>query len=264
MNMLKEKYALVTGASSGIGSDFARILAKAGCHLILVARRLERLQELKQNLQERNDIQVEIISLDLNNPEAPQSLFQELEQKNISVDILINNAGIGLYGNFIDIPWEQEKDLLSLDILNLVHLTKLFATAMAARNSGYILNVASIGAFQPAPRYASYSAAKSFVLNFTEALNYELRHTNVKVTALAPGVTRTEFFQTAGQKKLTLYQKLTMMESDQVAEIGINAMLAGKPSVIAGSLNALSIFFYRFLPRRWTTRLAAWAMKGGD
>ncbi len=172
MKFLKGKYALVTGASSGIGADFAKILADAGCQLIIVARRLERLQEQKKNLQEQYGIQVEVISMDLNDPDAPQKLYEEIKNKSIDVEILINNAGVGLYGNFVEIEWEQEKNMLTLDILNLVHLTKLFAKEMVERNSGYILNVASIGAFQPTPSYASYSAAKSFVLNFTEALNY--------------------------------------------------------------------------------------------
>jgi short-subunit dehydrogenase len=264
MIFLKAKHALVTGASSGIGVDFAKILAEAGCHLIIVARRLERLQEQKKNLQEQYGIQVEIISMDLNDPDAPQKLYEEIKNKSIDVEILINNAGVGLYGYFIEIPWEQEKNMLTLDILNLVHLTKLFAKEMVERNSGYILNVASIGAFQPAPTYASYSAAKSFVLNFTEALNYELRHTQVKVTALSPGATQTEFFQIAGQQKLTLFQKLFIMKSYPVAKIGIKAMLKGKPSVIAGWMNAFSMFSYRFMPRRLTTMIASFAMKGGD
>ena len=263
MNILSEKYALITGASSGIGRDFTKILAKAGCHLVIVARRLERLQEQKEILEKQYGIQVEAISMDLNNPETPQKLYDELKEKKIEIEVLINNAGVGVYGNFIDIPWEQEKNMLTLDILNLVYMTKLFVKEMVERNSGYILNVASIGAFQPAPTYASYSAAKSFVLNFTEALNYELRHTHVNVTALSPGVTKTEFFQTAGQQNLTLFQKLTIMESYPVAEIGIKAMLKGKPGVIAGRMNAVSMFSYRFLPRRLTTMIASFAMKGG-
>ncbi|MBF0227430.1 MAG: SDR family oxidoreductase [Desulfobacterales bacterium] len=254
---------MVTGASSGIGVDFANILAEFGCNLIIVARRLDRLEEQKKRLHEQYGIQVEVISMNLNIPDAPQKLYEEITNKDIEVEVLINNAGVGLYGNFVDISWEQEKDMLTLDIFNLVHLTKLFAKEMVKRNSGYILNVASIGAYQPAPTYASYSAAKSFVLYFTEALNYELRHTKVKITALSPGVTQTEFFKTAGQNNLTLFQKLTIMESYPVAMIGIKAMLKGKPSVIAGWMNALSIFFYRFMPRRLTTMIASFAMKYG-
>ena len=263
MQQLKDKYVLITGASSGLGVDFANILAAAGCHLILVARRLERLQQLQEKIQKRHGVRVEVIAMDLGVADSPQLLYEKIEAMGIAPDVLINNAGVGIYGDFIDVPWDQEKNMLTLNIINLVHMTKLFVKKMVERNFGYVLNISSIGAYQPSPFYASYAAAKSFVLNLTEALSYELRHTKVKVSALSPGVTATEFIETAGQQKLTLFQRLTMMKSYPVAMIGVETMLKGKPSKIAGFLNTFSIFLYRLMPRKLTTFIAYHAMKGG-
>ncbi len=249
---LKGRFALVTGASSGIGEDFAHILAENGCHLIIVARRLERLQKLQGMLQVKFGITVEVISMDLSLPTAPQMLYEEVKLKNIQIDVLINNAGAGIFGSFVDIPLEQEINMLNLNILNLVSITKLFLKDMVGRNSGYILNVASLAAYQPMARYASYCAAKSFVLSFTEALNYELKDTQVNITALSPGDTESEFFETAGQTKLSYLQKHGNKKSRPVAKAGIQAMLIGKSNVIPGWMNSIAAFFFRLLPRRLT------------
>ena len=260
---LKNKYALVTGASSGIGMDFAHILAENGCHLIIAARRIERLQKLKDTLQEKFGIKVEVISMDLSLPTAPQILYEEVKLKNIQVDVLINNAGVGIFGNFIDILLEQEINMLNLNILNLVSITKLFVKDMVSLNFGYVLNVASVAAYQPMAAYASYCASKSFVLSFTEALNYELKNTQVNITALSPGDTESDFFETAGQKKLSHTHKQGMMKSYPVAKAGIEAMLIGKPNVIPGWINTISAFFFRLLPRRLTmTMIDSIYMKG--
>jgi short-subunit dehydrogenase len=152
--------------------------------------------------------------------------------------------------------------MLELDILTLVHMTKLFVKDMVARNFGHVLQIASIGAYQPSPTYATYSAAKSFVLLFGEALSYELRKTKVRVTVLSPGVTKTEFFEVAGQKP-TLYQRLAMMESPAVVRIGINAMLRGRPSVVPGLFNALMTWGTRLMPRRWLAVIADRLMQIG-
>lgn len=249
MNILHGKLALVTGASSGLGVDFARELAKRGCHLILVARREQQLWEVKQELISRYPIEASIMPLDLSNPVASQQLYDEIKRQGRIVDVLINNAGFGLFGEFVEIPWEQEKSMLELDIVTLTHLTKLYVNDMVGRNFGFILQLASIGAYQPTPTYASYAAAKSYVLNFGEALNYELRHTNVSCTVISPGITATEFLKVAGQKP-TLYQRLVMMQSDEVARIGIEAMLKRRSSVVPGWLNALSAWSNRLMPRR--------------
>jgi short-subunit dehydrogenase len=263
MSVLTGKTALVTGASSGLGVDFATILAEQGCNLVLVARREDRLRTLGGELGRRHGVQAHVIGMSLSPPGAAQELYDRLRALHLDVDVLINNAGFGAYGPFTEIPWEREEEMLQLDIVALVHLTKLFVHDMLARNFGYILQVSSIGAYQPSPTYATYSAAKAFVLSFGEALNYELRHTNVKVSVLSPGVTETEFLQVAGQRK-SLFQRLSMMQSRPVAEMGIAAMLRGKPSKVAGTMNALTAWSLRFVPRRLQAAMASAAMQLGS
>jgi short-subunit dehydrogenase len=168
---------------------------------------------------------------------------------------LINNAGLGIYGEFLDIPWERERAMLELDILVVVHLTKLFARDMAERGAGYILQIASIGAYQPSPTYATYSAAKSFILYFSEALHYELKPKGIVCTVLSPGTTQTEFLQVAGQEP-TLYQRVMMMDSATVANTGIEAMLKGKSHVMPGIVNNVLALSNRFVPRQWGAAIA--------
>jgi uncharacterized protein len=246
---LNGQWALVTGASSGLGADFARELAGRGANLVLVARRAENLRALQAEIAARHAVQIEVIPMDLATPEAPQQLYDQLKTAGRRIDVLINNAGLGLYGRFVDIDWERERNMLELDIVTLTHMTKLFVRDMLARNHGYILQLASIGAYQPSPLYASYAAAKAYVLNFGEALNYELRKTNVKVTVLSPGITATEFLKVSGQQA-TLYQRTVMMRSPDVVRIGIDALLRGKPSIVPGRLNALMAWSNRLFPRR--------------
>lgn len=262
MSDLEGKTALVTGASSGLGADFATILAERGCSLVLVARREDRLQKLANDLRQRHGTRSHVIPLDLSQLDAAQDLYDRTRAMGLQVDVLINNAGFGVYGPFVDVPWERERQMLLLDIVALVHLTKLFVRDMVARDYGYVLQVASIGAYQPSPTYATYSAAKAFVLSFGEALNFELRRTKVRVSVLSPGVTETEFLDVAGQSR-TLYQRLSMMKSRPVAEIGISAMLAGRPSKIAGVMNALTAWSFRFMPRRLQAAMASAAMQVG-
>jgi len=227
---LAGRHALVTGASSGLGADFARELARRGATLTLVARREDRLRSLQGEL-------------------------AGAETGHRPVDVLVNNAGFGLYGPFNTLDWARERAMLELDMIVPVHLTKLFLPGMLERRAGWILNIASIGAYQPSPLYASYSAAKSFVLNFTEALSYELRGSGVTATALSPGIVATEFLQVSGQRA-TRYQRLAMMDSPAVARIGVEAMLKGRPSLVPGRLNAASVWSNRLLPRRLSAALA--------
>ena len=235
---LQGKTALVTGASSGLGVDFARELARRGCRVVLVARREELLKKLQGELQAQHGITALAMAVDLGDPAAPQALHDALQAQGIAIDILVNNAGFGVYGMELDIPWEKTRQMLMLDIVALTHLTKLFARDMVKRGWGRILQVASIGAYQPSPTYAAYSAAKSYVRSFSQALNFELRHTGVSSTAICPGITATEFLQVSGQKP-TAYQRLMMMTSAEVAAIGIKAMLKGKYNVVPGFLNGL-------------------------
>lgn len=257
---VKGKAALVTGASSGLGVDFAKDLAGRGCNLVLVARREERLMKVAQEIERDQDVQVDIITADLAHEAERQRLYDQLKQQGKPIDVLINNAGFGAYGDFLDVPWERENQMLQLDVVALAHLTKLFAQDMRQRGSGYVLLVSSIGAYQPSPSYASYSAAKSYVLYLGEALAYEWKGSGVSCTVLSPGVTRTEFLEVSGQER-NWFHNLTMMESDKVARIGINAMLKGKPSKVAGLMNAITAWSARITPRQVSAAISAQAMK---
>jgi uncharacterized protein len=252
---LAGRNALVTGASSGLGVDFARELARRGAGLTLVARREDRLRALARELADAHGADVRVVALDLNDADAPDRLLADTQARGRPVDVLVNNAGFGLYGRFSELDWERERAMLELDMIVPVHLTKLFLPGMLERRSGWVLNIASIGAYQPSPLYASYSAAKSFILNFTEALSYELRGTGVRATALSPGIVATEFLQVSGQQA-TRYQRMTMMDSPTVARLGIDAMLRGRPSLVPGRLNAASVWTSRLLPRRVSAALA--------
>ena len=196
--IIKGKWALVTGASSGFGVEFARELARYGSNLIITARRQERLEGLKEELVQNQGISVEVIPKDLSDVDAPLQLFNQINSKGIDVDVLINNAGFGLFGEFVDLDWQDQAEMLKLNILSLTHLTWLFVHPMIKRGFGYILQVASNSAYQPSPLYATYGASKSYVLNFSEALHNELRDTGVICSVISPGPVVTEFQEVAG------------------------------------------------------------------
>ncbi len=249
MRRLQGQWALVTGASSGIGKDVAEILAELGCRLVLTARRVERLEALSSAVSEKYGTESVVIPLDLAVPGAPEKLFEETTARGIDVDILVNNAGYGIHGFFLDVPWERTADMLQLLINNLTHLTHLYTRPMVTRDYGFVLQVSSIGAFQPVPGFAAYAAAKAYVLDFGVALNHELRHSSVRCTVLCPGITITEFQEVAGHEALTTFERLLAMNSHEVARAAIAAMLKGKPVVVPGRINALNAWAVRLLPR---------------
>lgn len=257
---LEGKSALVTGASSGLGADFARQLGEMGCDVVLVARRGDRLEALKREIETTSDVRATCIAMDLAAPDAAATLSDRLAKTGVTVDVLVNDAGFGLFGEFLDLEWTRIHELLELNIVALTELTHLFAQGMRERGFGYVLLVASNGAFQPTPLYAAYSASKSYVLSLGEALHYELRDSGVGVTVLVPGVTRTEFHTVAGQA-LTPYQRRTIMPSAKVARIGLGAMRRGKASVVAGRTNAVLAFLTRFGSRQFNTSVAYRAMR---
>jgi short-subunit dehydrogenase len=261
---LADRWALVTGSSSGIGLDLARELADRGAHLVLVARRRERLEEVADELSNTYGIETRVVDMDLARRGAARELYERVETfDDVEIDVLVNNAGFGIYDDFLGSDWEAQEDLIDLDVVTPVHLTKLYAEQMVERGGGYILQVASIGSFQPTPTYSTYGAAKSFLLHFSEALDFELADTPVSCTSLCPGPTATEFFDVSGQD-LTLYQRLVMMESAEVAAIGVRAMLREQRTVVPGWMNWLTVFMGRFVPRTLFTWATHVTMKNED
>ena len=201
LDRLRGKRVLVTGASSGLGREFAIQLAAAGCDLVLVARRRDRLEEIAGELRGRHDVQVDVVDMDLTSESSRCRLRDELEGDGRQVDVLVNNAGFGLYGPFHETAWERTGSMIALDVVALAHLTHLFLPGMLERRSGYILQVASTAAYQTSPLYGAYAAAKSFVLLFGEAVGRELKGTGVSCTVVSPGQSPTEFHRVAGQER---------------------------------------------------------------
>jgi short-subunit dehydrogenase len=257
---LRGRTALVTGASSGLGVDFARQLAARGCNLILVARREDRLRAVAEALTRDYGVCADAIVLDLSARDEAETLFAAVGALGRSVDVLINNAGFGVHDDFLAVPWARQHEMIELDVTTVVHLTHLCAAEMVQRRFGYILNVASIAAFQPSPGYATYAAAKAFVMSFSQALDYELRDTGVSCTVTSPGVTATEFLEVAGQQQ-TFFTRLTMMESADVVRISLAALFARRRSVVPGRINALLTWFSPRVPTRLAMAVAHLTMR---
>ena len=245
---LKGQWALVTGASSGIGADIARELARRGMNLVLVARRQGRLDELATELRRDHGVQAEVDACDLAAPGVVDSLCERVQSSGRNVVVLVNNAGFGLHGHFIDQDIDHITEMIQLNVVASTRLTHWFARSMAGRGGGHILQVASIAGLNPLPTYAAYAATKAYLENLSGGIAHELRAKNVAVTALLPGTTWTEFFDTSGQKP-TMHGRLTGMSSPDVARIGVQAMLARRHSVIAGWRNWLSIMVAKLFPR---------------
>lgn len=248
-------WALITGASSGFGVDFARQLAAHGSNLVLVARRIEPMQALAATLERAHAVRVKVIGMDLARAGAGRELLAALQAEGIEIDTLVNNAGYGVFGPFLEQALQRTLDMLQVNIFALTELTHVFGAAMARRGAGRILLVASIGAFQATPTYAAYSASKSYVLLFGEALHEELRARGVAVTVLSPGITATEFLKVSGQKA-TLYQRLVMMRSEPVVRIGLRALSRRRASVVPGWLNAITAWSNRLMPRSLQRKVA--------
>jgi len=244
-----------------MGADFARELAGYGCNLVLTARREDRLEALKEEITSNSGVSVEVIPADLSKLETPQELYDQIKVAGISIDVLVNNAGFGIYGAFLNTDWQREHELIQLNVTALVHLTKLFLPGMVARGFGYILQMASNSAYQPTPYYSTYGGSKSFVLSFSEALNFELRGTGVSSTAFSPGTVATEFHQVTGQRVGDFYYRLTKMESSRVARMGIKAMLKRRSSAVVDWKIALMAWFSQRAPRSLATASVGWLMR---
>jgi uncharacterized protein len=258
--MERRQTALVTGASSGIGAAFARRLAARGTDLVLVARRTDRLEALAAELEKAHGASARVLTMDLGAHGGAEKLIDAVEALGAPVDLLVNNAGFGAYGRLVEIPIERVAQMIELNVTALTLLTHHFAKQMVARGGGRILQVSSIGAFQPSPLYAAYSATKSYVLSMSEAIHHELRGTGVSVTTICPGLTETEFHDVAHHVKPG-WMRAVSMTADDVAEIGLRAADAGRAVVTPGLANKLTGLLVKLLPRSWATAVAASTMK---
>lgn len=243
------KTALITGATSGIGYELAKLFAQNGTNLVLVARNQGRLAEIKADFEQRYHVQVTSLPADLSVPGQAALVHEQCQAKGIRLDYLINNAGVGYYGKVAVEPAATNESMLNLNVVSLTMLTALVVRDMVARGAGRILNVGSTSAFQPVPNMAVYGASKSYVMHFTEALHAELKGTGVTATVLSPGVTETNFLEQAKMGKATIAQghRLT---SAEVARAGYDALLGGKLNVITGWKNKLLALGISLVPSR--------------
>ena len=246
-----EKTAVVTGAASGLGLEFSKLLAGDSFNLILLDIDGPGLLRIKQDLEEKYSVSIDHIVCDLSKTDCINQLQAKVDH--LQVDILINNAGYGLYGFFTTTDWQAEEAMINLHILNLTHLTKLILAQMTERRSGRIMNVCSVAAFQPGPLMAVYYATKAYILSFTEALSNEVKGTGVSVTALCPGLTKTKFQETvalrSGSKKPGSGYYCSNVET--VAKSGYKAMMAGKSLEVPGLINKALVQAHRFVPRKF-------------
>ena len=250
----KGKWALVTGASAGIGVALAKELAAGGTHLVLTARRLDRLQEIADGLRKKHGIQAHVVAADLAKRNAPQEIYAFTKEKGLRVDLLINNAGFGQYGEVPQVEIPRLLDMVEVNCTAVVHLTRLYLPEMVARRRGDILILASTAAFQAVPYISTYAATKAFDLFFAEGLAEEMKPHGIRVCALCPGSTESEFHAVAGQEAFTAKNQ---EPADKVARTGLQALAAGKSYVISGLGNYLGAHSQRLVPRRLVTRVAA-------
>jgi len=252
--MPERSYALITGASSGIGDCFARALAARGRDLVLVARSRDKLAKLAQELIARHAVRVEAMPVDLSEPGAAARLAQLLRERRLAIDLLINNAGFGAQGEFWRLPLERQSQMIDLNIRALVELTYLLLPALVESPRGAIVNVSSTASFQPVPYTAVYSASKAFVTSFSMAIAEELRPYGVRVVTLCPGGTRTNFFDASDYEKRDFAGGLQTPE--EVVKVGLKALDSGRGLAISGWLNRLQVASQRLAPRALVVKFA--------
>lgn len=250
------KTAVITGASSGIGLEFVKLFANDGYNLVVIARNEDKLLEIKKNYPHTT---ITVISKDLSKPNAIKEVVNEIKAQDITVDVLINNAGFGLLGSFEDLSIENQLNMIQLNISSLTELTYQLLPDLKKSKAGKILNVASTAAFQPGPNMAVYYATKAYVLSFSEALAEELRPYPITVTTLCPGATKTNFSSVAKVENTKMFSHA--MSSEIVAKQGYDSLMQGKRVVITGRLNKIGALAAKFLPRRTAARVAKLVMK---
>ena len=252
------KAALITGASGGIGLELAHVMAKEKHNLVLVARSIDKLNQLADELIQTHGIKVKAYKADLSHSEEIENLYQQTQNDDVEISYLINNAGFGEYGNFMENDWKKLNSMMQLNMVSLVHLTSLYSKNMVSSKFGKIMNVASTAAFMPLPYFAVYAATKAFVLNYSQAIASELKEHGITVTALCPGLTGTGFIDAAnmGNTKFLDKAKSGMATPEEVAEYGYEAMMKGKTVAVHGMVNSIMAQSSRFLPRDLVTKIA--------
>jgi short-subunit dehydrogenase len=254
----KDQTALITGASGGIGYELAKLFARDRYNLVLVARSEDKLNQIGGELRGEFGIHVKTVALDLSEVSAAKFLFEQLQGEGVAVDVLVNNAGFGVLGEFSATAEAEILGQMQLNIATLTHLTRLFLPPMLARRRGKIMNVASTAAFQPGPLMAVYYASKAYVLSFSEALANEVDGSGVVVSCFCPGATNTGFQKRAGMENSRLFKKIGAMKADAVARDGYRGLMAGRRLVIPGLQNWLVAESVRFAPRRAVTAISRW------
>lgn len=250
---MKNKTALITGGASGLGYEFAVLLAKDSYHLLLIDIDSDKLSETKKELESNYPTQVTTFTKDLSIQNIAEEIVEEL--KETPIDVLINNAGFGLFGTFAETDWHREAAMLNLHIMTTTHLTKLLLKGMVARGSGKILNMSSLAAFQPGPLMAIYYASKAYILSFSEAIANELKGTGVTVTVLCPGQTKTSFQEVVSQKTSENKISFNIASPKDVAAYGYKAMNKGKVVVVPGTINKILSKIPRVMPRNTTATI---------
>ena len=248
--------ALITGASRGIGLELAKECAKHGHDVVLVARRQDALEAAAGAIEGKYDVRATVIAADVSNADARAEIFSSLLEQKIEIGLLINNAGFGLGGEFLETDIERELEMIEVNIAAPTHLTKLFLPAMVKRRSGRIMQVASTAGFQPGPLMSVYYASKAYLLSFSQAIAEELRNTGVTVTALCPGATATDFAETAQVSNTRLFQKLGVANAEDIARYGYKAIMRGDRVAIPGWRDKIMVQSERLAPRRLVTAIA--------
>jgi len=254
----RNKWALITGASAGIGEGLAKQLASGGANLVLTARRTDRLSKIAADLSAQYGVKTEVLSADLARPEAPSEIHAFTTGKNLEIELLVNNAGFGAFGYAHEIPAERMTEMIQVNCSAVVHLTRLYLPAMVARKHGDVLIVASVASFQAVPFNSVYAATKAFDLLFAEGVAEEVRPFGVRVCALCPGPTTTEFQEVANQPNRIFRYPET---AEKVARVGLEALAAGKHYVISGMRNRLMVEAERLSPRSYVVKMAAKMMR---
>ncbi len=257
----EKELVVITGASSGIGYELAKLFARDGWPLLLAARSGDKLTALAKELTAAHHVPVAVCVVDLAAPGGAAQLYEAAQQQGRPVGVLVNNAGLGDYGPFVQSDPAKVLQILQVNIVALTQLTRLFLPDLIRRNEGRIMNVASTAAFQPGPLMAVYYASKAYVLHFSEALDAELRKSKVRVSAFCPGPTATDFEARAGLGASRLFTGRNVMTARAAAEAGYRGLMRGRRIVVPGFVNRLLVFSVRFFPRRWITRVVQWMQR---